>query len=237
MSSLAALVAARAELLDLNMRSGMCVDDPRFRKLAEDAVQSILAQIRNLSLIPTATILDVMKVITQTNLFNQEEQNRIRDAMNAKVNNNLPTHNAANCKYQSVLQPHIWLPDALHDMVWLPPRTQGDPVSEKLYALARFFGGGGLKHGTEHACRDIASMAMLHQDARSIVANGQVWLKEFKKLVKTFADSKARSLGLPRHDFSSPDELKNDFPEWYKSMYAAVGGDPARWHKSKSLHV
>ena len=201
MSALAALVAARAELLDLDMRSGMCAYDPRFRKLAEGAVQSILAQIRNLSLIPTATVLDVMKVIMQTNLFNQEEQNRIRDAMNAKVNNNLPTHNAANCKYQSVLQPHIWLPDALHDMVWLPPRIQGDPVSEKLDAFARPFGGGGLKHGMEHACRYIASMAMLHQDARSIVANGQGWLKELKKLVKAFADSKSRSLGLPRHDF------------------------------------
>ena len=32
MSSLANLVAARVELLDLNLRSGMCADDPRFQR-------------------------------------------------------------------------------------------------------------------------------------------------------------------------------------------------------------
>ena len=159
-SSLAALVATKAELLDLNLRNGMCADGPRFRMLAEDAVQIILAQIRNLALSPPATVIDVMKHIIHTNFFNQEEQNRIRDAMNAKVNNKAPTHNAANCKYQSVMQPHTWLPDALHDMAWLPPRTQEDPVREQLHALARLFGRGGIKHGTEHAYRDIASTAM-----------------------------------------------------------------------------
>ena len=80
-----------------------------------------------------------------TNVFNQEDQNRIRDAMNEKVHHNAPTHNAANCKYQSVLRPHTWLTAGLHDMVWLP-RVPQDNVYDKLLALARFFGAGGLLH-------------------------------------------------------------------------------------------
>ena len=120
MTSLANLVAARVELLDLNLRSGMCADGPRFLRLAETSVDSILAQIRNLALIPSATIVLAMRQFVGTNLLNEEHQNRIRDAMNEKVNHNAPTHNAANCKYQSVREPHKWLPDGLHNMVWLP---------------------------------------------------------------------------------------------------------------------
>ena len=219
MTSLANLVAARVELLDLNLRSGMCADDPRFLRLAETSVDSILAQIRNLALIPSATIVEVMKQLVGTNLLNEELQNRIRDAMIEKVNHNAPTHNAANCKYQSVREPHKWLPDGLHNMVWLPGGQQ-DPVYEKLVELARFFGSGGLLHGTEPAYRDIAALAMLHQEPGNIISRGQGWLREFKKLSKAVADSKSRSLGVPRHELETPDALKRDCPEWYKSMYS-----------------
>ena len=219
MTSLANLVAARVELLDLNLRSGMCADGPRFLRLAETSVDSILAQIRNLALIPSATIVLAMRQFVGTNLLNEEHQNRIRDAMNEKVNHNAPTHNAANCKYQSVREPHKWLPDGLHNMVWLPGGQQ-DSVYEKSIAIARFFGSGGLLHGTEPAYRDIAALAMLHQEPGNIMSMGQGWLREFKKLSKAVADSKSRSLGVPRHEFETPDALKRDCPEWYKSMYS-----------------
>ena len=213
MSSLASLVAARAELLGLNLRSGMDADDPRFLRLSETSVDSILQQIHNLALIPSATIVEVMKHMVGCNVFHQDAQNRIRDAMNEKVNHNAPTHNAANCKYQTVLQPHRWLPDSLHDLVWLP-RAQPDPVREKLAALARFFGAGGLKHGTEPTHRDIAALAMLHQDSATIMSMGHGWLIEFKKLCKVVADSKSRVLGNSRHEFTTPGALKRDFPQW-----------------------
>ena len=88
MSSLAALVAARAELLVLNLRSGMAADDPRFLRLAETSVESILQQIHNLALIPSATIVEAMKHMVGSPVFHQDAQDRIRDAMNAKVHHN-----------------------------------------------------------------------------------------------------------------------------------------------------
>ena len=108
-------------------------------------------------------------------------------------------------------------------------------------ALARFFGSGGLLHGTEPAYRDIAALAMLHQGPRNIMSMGQGWLREFKKLTKAVADSKSRVLGMPMHEFATPGALKRDCPEWYQSMYSVdagrkVGkGGPARRHNSMTL--
>ena len=49
------------------------------------------------------------------------------------------------------------------------PRDTEDIDYEQMLGLARFWGASGLSHGAEHAHRDIASLAMLHDNARMAI--------------------------------------------------------------------
>ena len=223
MSAIINLVRARAELLRLNLKSGLLVDSSEYQRISGDATAVIAMQIGNVSKLNCEQSAEILKLCTEDSLFTQDQIDRVRNVVNAKLDQVAGKSNASGTTYQRIADPETWLPHDLFSTVTEPNTMKMEEWSHKVFrisTLAAFFGAGGLLHPEEYTSRDIVSVALLDVPDAVIVHAGVQLVQRFKTLVKDVARSHTAKNGTVPPKYTTPDDLRSEHPKWHASMYA-----------------
>ena len=195
-------VQARAELLKLNLNSGMEPTSEAYKRMSQETTAQILKQVASIGKLNVENGADILSIIqghvaNEKPLFNGEQIATIRDSVNAKVDQSMGASNNSNTQYQKINHPEVWLTKELQDtMLANPPELDTrTKIQFRINALAAFFGRGGMLRPNEPTCRDVVSLALLDQNDGLVASEGLAWLRVFKTLAKQIAHTACESIG------------------------------------------
>ena len=111
-------VKARAELLKLNLKSGMEPSSDAYLHMSQEATANIVKQVASIGKLNVENAAEMLSIIqgcvaNEKPLFSEGQIATIRDRVNAKVDQSMGASNNSNTQYPKNNQPEIWLTQEL----------------------------------------------------------------------------------------------------------------------------